>query len=170
MNLRRLRFALAAAAAAVVTGAVPAAAQPPLGQLAVETAYFEGQTVHFLQPSVTSSNPNQGEFACFRLGPDLSGGNRAAAAPPLYVILAPGATQHSCPDGSLRHDHVLSTAPGHPGYTGAWTLVLVLPTGAFLAADMPFTSVADVQAAAGAGRVALVDTGVRMIAPVVGGA
>jgi hypothetical protein len=170
MRLRRLFWVLAVGAAALVTGAVPVAAQPPVGQLSVETGYYEGHTVTFLQPSVTSSNPNQGQFACFQLGPDLSGGNRAATAPPLYVIIAPGATQHSCPDGSLRHDHVLSAAPGSPGYTAAWSLVLVLPTDAFVPAEMPFTSVAAVQAAAAAGHVTLVETGVRMIAPVVGGA
>lgn len=170
MTLGRLSVAFAIGIGGFAIAALPAAAQPPSSVLRVETGYYDGGTVTFLQPSATSSNPNQGQFACFALGPDLSGGNRSAAAPPLYVIVAPGATQDSCPDGSLRHDHVLSTVPGAPGYTGAWTLVLVLPTAAFVAADMPFTRVAEVEAEAAAGRVTLVDTGVRMIAPVVGGA
>lgn len=169
MKLHRVFWVLAVGAVSLVAGAVPVAAQPPAGQLGVETGYYDGHTVTFLQPSATSSNPNQGQFFCFPLGPDLSGGNRAAAAPTLYVILAPGATQHSCPDGSLRHDHVLTTAPGSPGYTGAWSLVLVEPTNTFVPAEMPFTSAAAVQAALAAGQVALVETGVRIIAPVVGG-
>jgi hypothetical protein len=170
MNSRRIGLVLALCVLALAAGAMPVAAQPPTSQLSVETGYYEGRTVTFLRPAATSSDPNQGEFACFALGPDLSGGNRAAPAPPLYVVIAPGATQHSCPDGSLRHDHVLSTAPGAPGYTASWTLVLVLPTDTFVQADMPLTSVAQVQAEVAAGHVTLVDTGVRMIAPVVGGA
>jgi hypothetical protein len=46
----------------------------------------------------------------------------------------------------LRHDHVL-VAPGDPGYTGAWTLVLLVestPSSIDLASD-PFTSAEEVQ-------------------------
>ena len=85
------------------------------------------------------------------------------------MILAPGATQVACPDGTLRHDHVLSAVPGSAGYTGAWTIVLALPGPAFDVADMPYTSVAAVDAAVAAGELVLVETGIRFVAPVVGG-
>ena len=166
---RRFLGLLCLAVAGVAAGAVPVEAQRPDGLLRVEQAYFNGAIVTFLQPSVTSSKPNQGQFACFELGPDFSEGNRAAAAPPLYIILAPGVTQDSCPDGSLQHDHVLSTAPGFRGYTGSWSLVLVLPTNTFIPAEIPFTSAAQVAAAAAAGRVVLMETTTRMVAPVIGG-
>ncbi len=88
------------------------------------------------------------------------------------MILNDFATQDHC-DGdatALRHDHVLSTAPGHAGYTGSWTLILAVPGPAFDAADMPYTTVAQVQAGVAAGELVLMDTGAQMIAPVIGGA
>ena len=134
----------------------------------VERAYFDGETTAFLQPAATSTDPNQGIFACFNLGPDLAENGRAAPSPPLYVILNPYATQDGCPDGSLAHDHVLSTAPGHPGYSGSWTLVPTVPGPNFDPADMPFTSEAAVQAGVDSGKLLLVQTGVEILAPVVG--
>jgi hypothetical protein len=119
--------------------------------------------------SASSANPNQAHFACFALGPDLSTATRAASAPRLYVILALGATQVACPDGTLRHDHVLSAVPGSPGYTGAWTIVLTLPGPNFDVAKMPYTSVTAVQAAVAADELVLVQTGIVFVAPVVGG-
>ena len=164
------RFARAAASAAIaatlLSGAVVA------GQPRVETGFFDGQVVQFLQPAVFSSKPNGGTFACFGLGPDLAKTSRSAPTPPLYVILNDFATQDHC-DGdatALRHDHVLSTAPGHAGYTGSWTLILAVPGPAFDPADMPYTTVAQVQAGVAAGELVLMDTGAQMIAPVIGGA
>jgi hypothetical protein len=157
--------ALATVAAALATGTA-VAAQPR-----IEAGFYEGRTVEFIQPAVFSAKPNGGTFACFGLGPDLSGTARAASTPTLYVILNDFATQDHC-DGdatALRHDHVLSTAPGDAGYTGSWTLVLAVPGQAFDPADMPFTSVAQVQAAVAAHKLVLQETGATMIAPVVGG-
>jgi hypothetical protein len=137
-----------------------------------ETGFFDGGTVRFLQPAVFSSDRNQATLGCFGLGPDLSATNRSAAAPILYVILNDYATQDHC-DGdptAARHDHVLSTAPGHPGYTGAWSIVFAVPGPRFDPASMPYTSVAAVQAGVAAGQLVLVDTGVQFIAPVIGGA
>jgi len=37
------------------------------------------------------------------------------------------ATQYACPDGSLRHDHLLTFVPGVPGYLPIWNPTLVLP-------------------------------------------
>jgi hypothetical protein len=163
------RFVRAAAAgviaAALVAGAV--AAQPR-----VEAGFYNGQVVQFLQPAVFSADPNGATFACFGLGPNLANTSRSAPTPKLYVILNDYATQDHC-DGNataLRHDHVLSTAPGHPGYTASWSLILAVPGPAFDPADMPYTSVAQVQAGVAAGELVLMDVGVQMIAPVIGGA
>src|SRR5262249_57552782 len=123
------RFALvtlSSALALLVAGGSAAALAPP-GVLEYEPSYYEGRTVVVQIPSATSANPNQAHFACFALGPDLSRARRSAPAPALYVILAPGATQVACPDGTLRHDHVLSVVPGSAGYTGAWTVRLAVP-------------------------------------------
>jgi hypothetical protein len=158
--------AAGAIAAALLTGTA-FASQPR-----VELAWFEGGTVSFLQPAVYSADPNGGNFFCFGLGPDLAETSRSADTPPLYVILNDTATQDHC-DGdptALRHDHVLSTAPGHPGYTGSWRIVLAVPGPTFNPADMPYTTVAAVQAGVAAGELVLVDTGVTVIAPVIGGA
>jgi len=137
-----------------------------------EAGFFEGSVVHFLQPAVFSSDANQATIACFGLGPDLSTTNRSATAPTLYAILNDYATQDHC-DGdptAARHDHVLSTAPGHPGYTGSWSLVFAVPGPQFVPADMPYTTVAQVLDGVATGHLMLLDTGVQFIAPVIGGA
>jgi hypothetical protein len=154
---------------ALFLGSGSAAALAPPGVLEYEPSYYEGRTVVLQIPSATSANPNQAHFACFALGPDLSTATRSAPAPALYVILAPGATQVACPDGTLRHDHVLSAVPGSAGYTGAWRIVLALPGPAFDVSTMPYTSVSEVEAGVAAGELVLVDTGITFVAPVVGG-
>lgn len=168
MGIHRLARAAAAGAiaAALVAGTVVG------GQPRVESAFYNGQVVQFLQPAVFSADPNGATFACFGLGPNLANTSRSASTPTLYVILNDFATQDHC-DGdatALRHDHVLSTAPGHPGYTASWSLILAVPGPAFHPADMPYTSVAQVQAGVAGGELVLVDVGVQMIAPVIGGA
>lgn len=166
--IRRVAALAAACAIALTLGAAPVLAGPPR----IEPAWFDGQLVHFIQPAVFSSDRNGGTFACFGLGPDLSKTSRSAPTPTLYVVLNDFATQDHC-DGdatALRHDHVLSTVPGRTGYTGSWHLVLAVPGPNFDAADMPYTSVDDVLGGVAAGELVLVDPGVTMIAPVVGGA
>ena len=158
--------AVSAALLVIGSGGAARAAQPR-----IESAWFDGQVVQFIQPSVFSASPNGGTFACFGLGPDLSATHRSAATPILYVILNDDATQDHC-DGdpaALRHDHVLSSAPGAAGYTGSWRLVLAVPGPSYDPARMPFTSVAQVESGVSAGELVLVDTGLSMIAPVVGG-
>jgi hypothetical protein len=165
MGLHRLVRAISLGAIAAILVSATALAGPPR----VEGAFYNGQTVQFIQPAVFSADPNGGTFACFGLGPDLTGTNRSAVTPTLYVILNDFATQDHC-DGdatALRHDHVLSTVPGQAGYTGSWKLVLAVPGPSFDPSDMPFTSVADVQAGVAAGALVLMDPGVTMIAPVV---
>lgn len=165
MGLHRLARSAAIGAVATILVSATALAGPPR----VEDAYYNGQTVQFLQPAVFSSDPNSAIFACFRLGPNLAKTSRSAVAPTLYVILNDFATQDHC-DGAttaLRHDHVLSTVPGQAGYTASWTLQLAVPGPNFDPSDMPFTSVAQVQAGVAAGQLVIVDPGVTMIAPVV---
>jgi len=168
MGIHRISRAIAAGAiAATLVAGTAVAAQPR-----VEAAFYNGQVVQFLQPAVFSADTNGATFACFGLGPNLANTSRSASTPTLYVILNDFATQDHC-DGdatALRHDHVLSTAPGHPGYTGSWSLILAVPGQAFDPLDMPYTSVAQVQAGVAAGELVLVDPGVQMIAPVIGGA
>jgi hypothetical protein len=166
-----LLTALVAAFGALALGSPAQAASG--GQLRIEPGWYAGHEVSFLQPSVFSSKPNGGTFVCFDLGPDLSGVDRPTA--PLYVILDDSATQDHC-DGqptTLRHDHVLSVAPGDPGYTGAWTLELLAagPGHTLDLANRPITSTAQVRAAIDSGLLVEVPTGapVRMVAPVIGG-
>jgi hypothetical protein len=173
-RLRWLAVMVAFAAAGLF---VAVASAGPGGQRRIERAWYQGHEVTFLQPSVFSANPNGGVLACFGLGPDLSGIQRPTQL--LYVIFDATATQDHC-DGQptlLRHDHVLPVAPGDPGYTGAWTLDLLVEAspGSIDLGSSPFTSAAQVQAALAAGT--LVDVTsvlapggpVNMIAPVIGG-
>lgn len=173
-----LRQVVAVAGVLGITLPVPAPALAgPGGRLRIEPAWYRGRTVNFLQPSVFSADPNGGVLACFGLGPDLSGITRRFA--PLYVVFDDTATQDHC-DGQptmLRHDHVLSVAPGDPGYTGAWTLVLLVESvpGMIDLSSNPITSQEQVKSMLEDGT--LVDVTdvlapggpVHMIAPVVAG-
>jgi hypothetical protein len=176
----RIMGARAALGLIALVGVLVAAAAPALagagGQRSVEPAWYEGRILHFSQPSVFSANSNGGLLACFGLGPDLAGIGRPAA--PLYAIFDPTATAHHCPGQPdlFRHDHVLSVAPGSPGYTGAWRLVLLVEAsaGSIDLAATPFTSEAQVKAALASGALVDVTTAfapngpVLMIAPVSG--
>ena len=179
MNKHRF-FTVAVALAATLAAAallVGAASAGPGGQLRLEPGWYQGHEVTFLQPSLFSANPNGGVLACFGLGPNLAGITRPTQ--PLYVIFDDSATQDHC-DGQptvLRHDHVLPVAPGDPGYTGAWTLVLLVEStpGSIDLASHPFTSAGQVQAALAAGTLLDVTSvlapggPVRMVAPVING-
>ncbi len=57
------RVARAAAAGAVTAALVAGTALG--GQPRVESAFYGGQVVRFLQPAVFSADPNGGTFACF---------------------------------------------------------------------------------------------------------
>jgi len=176
--MQRMRHRLAVAAVTVLGAgiAVGAAVAGSGGNLRIEPGWYDGQAVSFLQPSLFSANPNGGVLGCFGLGPDLTGINRPTS--PLYVIFDPTATQDHC-DGdptAFRHEHVLSVAPGDRGYTGAWTLVLLVeasPESIDLGTH-PFTTAHQVTSAIAAGT--LVDvTAVfspaappTMVAPVIG--
>ena len=148
------------AVAALLTAATAASSKDVL----IEPAYYEGAEVGLLVPSGSSANPHQVMSGCFRLGPAHQGQEATAA---LYALFVPGATQFSCPDGSRVHDHVITAAPGDPGYTGAWTVVLVTPGPNFDIGDMPYTSEAEVLAGVAAGELVLTDTGFSFRAPLV---
>jgi hypothetical protein len=139
---------------------------PPPEQLELEPSYYNGNVYLLAIPSAKSANPNQATFACFNLGPDLTD-QQTGPYGTLYVILAPGATQVACPDGSLQHDHVLSAVPGVEGYVPFWRIILALPGPGFDISIMPVTSVAGVEAAVQAGQLELVDTGIVFNAPVI---
>jgi hypothetical protein len=140
---------------------------PPAEQVELEPSYYNGRVYQLAIPSAKSGNPNQATFACFNLGPDLTDQTTGPYGI-LYVILVPGATQVACPDGSLRHDHVLSAVPGVDGYMPRWKIILALPGPAFNPAQVPFTSTSAVEAGVLAGQLELLDTGIIFNAPVLG--
>lgn len=177
--MKQMRHGLTILAVAVLGAAILAgtAGAGSGGDLRIETAWYGGHQVTFLQPSLFSAKPNGGVLGCFGLGPDMRGISRPTQ--PLYVIFDQTATQDHCDADptAFRHDHVLSVAPGDPGYTGAWTLVLLVEAnpGSRDLAIQPFTTAQQVTAAINAGT--LVDvTSVfspnappTMVAPVIGG-
>src|SRR4051794_18229193 len=147
--MTRLKWLAAVMAAMTALALMAGAANAGSGgQLRIEKAWYNGHEITFLQPSVFSAKPNGGVLACFGLGPDIAGINRPTQ--PLYVIFDDSATQDHC-DGQpslLRHDHVLPVAPGDPGYTAAWTLVLLVEAtpGSIDLATHPITTAAQVRA------------------------
>jgi hypothetical protein len=163
--MKRLTYTLAAALTLVAAFAV--AALPATGR-GVEEAYYNGHVVRFQLPSSGSENTNDAVIGCYQAGPNLPGTSRPAPAK-LYALFVPGVTQHSCPDGTQAHDHVLSAVPGTPDYTGAWTLIVVIPGPNFDVNDMPYTSVAAIAAGVSAGKLVLLDPGIELLAPVVEG-
>ena len=157
------------AIAMCVVMAVGGAAAASAGRLVVEPTYYEGQEVGLLVPSGSSHNPNQviGGGGCFPLGPDMSGTGRTKTAA-LYALFVPGATQYGCPDGSRTHDHVIGVAPGDPGYSAAWRVIVTTPGPNFDATKMPYTSEAEVLAGVAEGELVLTDSGFSFRAPVTG--
>jgi hypothetical protein len=150
----------------VVAGVAFSANGGPL----LEPSYYEGEEIGLLVPSGSSHNANQvfGGGGCFPLGPDMGATGRAKAAV-LYALFVPGATQYGfqCANPALRHDHVITVAPGDAGYSAAWRVWRVTPGPNFSAADMPYTTEAQVLAGIAAGKLVAVDTGFEFRAPVV---
>ncbi|MEP7065559.1 MAG: hypothetical protein ABI889_05965 [Gemmatimonadota bacterium] len=132
-----------------------------------EPAFYQGTIYNWMSPAGSSSDPNQLVRACFHLGPDLTG-HPSGPAGRLYAIVAPGATMHACPDGSRRHDHVLSAVPGTQDYVPRWHLINAVPGPNFSIAIMPLTSEQAVLDAAAAGQITLIQTGVFILGPVLG--
>ncbi len=131
----------------------------------IDRAYYESNEVTLRIPSALSANPNQFRSGCFDLGPNEKWPRPTAT---FYILLLPGATLASCADGSLLHDHVISTAPGAAGYNAAWRVVRVTPGRYFDIRKMPYTSEGELLAGAAADELILTDTGKSIRAPVVG--
>lgn len=160
MRRRHWAASLLAVVGLLVATATAASSTGPL----IEPAYYNGDEVGLLVPSGSSNNPSQVVSACFHLGPQHTS---SEATNTLYALFVPGATQFSCPDGSRLHDHVITAAPGDPGYTGAWTVVRVTPGPNFDVGKMPYTSEAEVLTGVAAGELVLTETGFSFRAPVV---
>ena len=154
---------------AVVVACVPAAALATHGKQPEKfPAYYDGQVRQVMMgPAGNSQNPNQAPSPCWGLGPDFSQTNRSAEVPLFYTLFVPGADQMMCPDGTRRHDMVLTAVPGDPGYNGAVQLVRCLAGPNFDIADMPYTSADEVQAGIAAGGLTC-SFGRVLAAPVVG--
>ncbi len=121
-----------------------------------EVAYFDGQVYAWQFPSQSSNKQNELVFDCFHLGVDVTG-RVAPHVNRLYAVFLPGANQHSCPDGTEVHDHILSAIPGSPGYSSVWDLMEVWPGPSFDPSIMPITSEQALLAAATAGQVVILD-------------
>lgn len=134
-----------------------------------EFAYYNGQLYGLHIPSEGSNNPNQFTFACYSLGPDLTD-QPAGPTATMYAILAEGASLDSCPDGSDKHDHLISAVPGVSGYAPRWNVKLVLEGPNFDASVIPVTSEQALLVAVDAGQLVIVDPPVSIIfeAPVIG--
>jgi len=134
-----------------------------------EFAYFNGQLYGLHIPSEDSNNSNQFTFFCYSLGPDLTD-KPAGPTGTMYAILAKGASLDSCPDGSDKHDHLISAVPGVPGYAPRWNIKIVVEGPNFDASIIPVTSEQALLAAVDAGQLGRVDPPVPIIfeAPVIG--
>jgi hypothetical protein len=147
------------------SSAVPTATAS--GSELFEAAYYQGDEVTLLFPSHLSENPNLFTSGCLSIGPIAHWPDPTAK---LYNMFVPGATHGgSCADGSLRHNHVTSTAPGDPYYTGAWHVIRVTAGPNFDIAKMPYKSENEVLLGAAAGELRLADTGASVRASVVFG-
>lgn len=163
------------AALALVSMLGPGASYAFHGGPEIFPAYYQDSVVSFMMgPSGNSSNPNQvlGGVNCFGLGPDMSGTSRRSDVPIMYTLFVPGATQMSCPDGTLRHDMVLTAVPGDPGYQPAVRIVRCLPgpnwANPAIGPAFPYTSAAEVQAAIASGKLSCAAPSAVRMAPVVG--
>jgi hypothetical protein len=153
----------------VVLALVPVGALATHGQPEKFPAYYDGRIVTVMMgPSGNSSNPNQAPSPCFGVGPDFSQTARAADVPLFYALFVPGASQMYCPDGTFRHDMVLSAIPGDPSYNAAVQVVRCVAGPNFATANMPYTSAAAVEAGIARGELQCV-LGAVLLSPVVGG-
>jgi len=135
---------------------------------ASEFAYYNGQLYELRGPSADSNNSNQFVFGCFHLGPNLND-NPTGPTATIYAVIAEGASLDSCPDGSQKHDHIISAVPGTPGYSTVWKLKVVTEGPNFDPAIMPVTSEQALMDALAAGQLVNVDfPSIVFMAPVVG--
>lgn len=136
---------------------------------ATEVSYYNGLVYRWQFPSGGSSDQNELVLPdCFRAGPDFTQHTQFGQVARLYALFLPGATQHSCPDGSDLHDHVLSDVPGTPGYATLWDLIEAWPGPNFNPAIMPITSEDALLNAARLGQVIIIDDQIVLHAAVIG--
>lgn len=169
--MSRARVALLAASVLVLGftfGTIPAVPTAiASGDEMFEAAFYQGDEVTLLFPSHLSENPNLFTSGCLSIGPIAHWPDPRAK---VYNMFVPGATHGgSCADGSLRHNHVLSTAPGDPLYTGAWHVIRVTAGPNFDISKMPYTSENELLLGVAAGELRLADTGASVRASVVFG-
>jgi hypothetical protein len=134
-------------------------------------AWYEGQQVTTMMgPSGNSQNPNQLPSSCFGPGPDFRDNKDADGLPVIYIVLATGATQMSCPNGAMMHDMVFTVAPGDLAYRPFVAFVYCFAGSSFDAMAMPYTSAAAVEAARDAGALNCgAPVGPVQLSPIVGG-
>jgi len=149
-------------------GAASAELVAPAAGSLLEPVYYNGRELTALLPAAASSDPNQLQVLCFGFGHDFNPTDQDRLANPVYIIFAPGAHQHSCPDGSYVHDHVVGVAPGDPGYSGFYRITPVFALPNFNATRMPINSVAAMQAAVAAGEMVIAPPLFVIHAPIVG--
>ena len=151
--MRKGRKLLAILLTGVALSLLPAIALAGRGDLEVWPAYYEGQALRIMMgPGGNSANPNQPPSRCFHYGPNFAGTKRAADVPIMYAVMAPGATQMSCPDGALMHDMILTAAPGDRGYNAVLQPLICMPGPNFTQHKMPYTSAAAVESGIAAGE------------------
>jgi hypothetical protein len=161
------RAAPAAAVAGALVGAGTALATH--GEPEKFPAYYDGDVVLTLMgPSGNSQNPNQEPSACLGLGPDFRDNEHPADAPFFFTLSAPGATQMYCPDGSRKHDMIVTAVPGDPGYSPIVQMVSCRPGPAFTVLDMPYTSEAEIRAGVADGRLTCA-LGLHRLSPIIEG-
>jgi hypothetical protein len=147
----------------------PQAARFSRSPEATELGYYSGSLYRWQFPSGTSDNQNELVLPdCFRVGPDFTRHNGPTPSGRLYAIFLPGATLHSCPDGSDLHDHLLSAVSGTAGYSTFWDLVEVWPDVNFDPAIMPITSEEALDDAVAKHQVFLIDDEITLHAVVLG--
>jgi hypothetical protein len=136
---------------------------------ATEVGYFNGLVYRWQFPSGGSNDQRELVLPdCFRVGPDFTLHTDGGPVAVLYAIFLPGANQHSCPDGSDIHDHVLSAVPGTAGYATLWDLKEVWPGENFTPSIMPITSESALLQAEKLHQVMLIDDEILLKANVLG--
>jgi hypothetical protein len=162
---RRVVFAVTAIASLV--GANIALATH--GEPEVFPAYYnDGVVLTLMGPSGNSQNPNQEPSPCLGLGPDFRDNTQPEDAPFFFTLSAPGATQMYCPDGSRKHDMIVTAVPGDAGYSPIVHMVSCRPGPAFVASEMPYTSEAEVRAGIASGKLTCT-LGLLRLSPIVSG-
>lgn len=126
---------------AACTEPVAPAAKPPAASLSAdvgtpngtltEPAAYNGRVCELRFPGTPSQTSEF--YAIWNLGHGILDVPFNTARPDLYAVL-PG-TMHTDPNHpELNHDHIVSAAPGVPGYNATWDVWLVVPGPHFDAA------------------------------------